>query len=282
MSNINVYQFSNYREYMKAYFEERKKHDPKFSHRYLSRRLGLFSPNFIMMIMQGKRNLTRSLAFKISQEFMHDEKETEYFESMVGFLQAKTNKEKDRYFNKMISLRRNYDTIEKIEEYQYEYYSNWYNLAIRELVTYPEFNDDYKWLAKKVFPHITPSQAKRSVELLLKLGLIEKKGISYIRISALISTGPEVSSLAIVNFHRKMAEMAAASLDTVPRDERDITACTVNISEKCVMDIKKAIAECRKKVLLIAEADTPADRVYQINFQVFPISAKNRKKNKKE
>lgn len=281
MDNINVYQFTNYREYLKAYFEERKKHDPKFSHRYLSRRLGLSSPNFIMMVMQGKRNLTRSLAFKISQEFNHDENEAEYFESIVGFAQAKTNKEKDRYFQKIISMRRNCN-VEKIEEHQYEYYSHWYNLAIRELVTYREFKDDFKWLAKKLFPPITLSQAKRSVELLLKLGLIKKKGTSYVRSSPLISTGPEVTSLAIVNFHRTMAEMAAASLDTVPRDERDITACTVNISEKGVAEIKKTIAECRKKVLSIAEADIPADRVYQINFQVFPISAKNKRKKGKE
>ena len=198
MDNINVYQFINYREYLKAYFKGRKKHDPKFSHRYLSRRLGLSSPNFIMMVMQNKRNLTRSLTFKISQEFKHDDKEAEYFENIVGFAQAKTNKEKDRYFNKMISLRRNCN-VEKIEEHQYEYYSNWYNLAIRELVTYPDFNGDFKWLAKKVSPPITPSQAKRSVDLLLKLKLIKRKGKSFIRSSSLISTGPEVSSLAIVN-----------------------------------------------------------------------------------
>lgn len=281
MDNRNVYQFTNYREYLKVYFEERKKHDPKFSHRYLSRRLGLSSPNFIMMVMQGKRNLTRSLAFKISQEFNHEDKEAEYFESIVGFVQAKTNKEKDRYFRKIISLRRNCN-VEKIEEHQYEYYSNWYNLAIRELVTYPECKGDFKWLAKKVFPPIAPSQAKHSVNLLLKLGLIKRKGTSYVRSSPLISTGPEVSSLAIVNFHRKMAEMAAASLDTVPRHERDITACTVNISEKGVVEIKKVLAECRGKVLSIAEADIPADRVYQINFQVFPISAKNKRKKQKE
>ncbi len=281
MEEIDVYQFTNYRKYIKAYFDERKKHDRKFSHRYLSQRLGLSSPNFIMMVMQGKRNLTRSLAYKISQEFNQDENEAEYFESIVGFAQAKTNKEKDRYFQKIISLRRNC-SVEKIEEHQYEYYSNWYNLVIRELVTYPEFKNNYNWLAKKVSPPITHSQTKRSVELLLKLGLIKRNGTSYVRSSLLISTGQEVFSLAIVNFHRKMAELAAASLDTSSHDERDITACTVNISETGIGEIKKVIAECRKKVLSIAEADTPADRVYQINFQVFPLSAKNKRKKQKE
>jgi uncharacterized protein (TIGR02147 family) len=276
MSTINVYQYIDYREYLKTYFNERKKNDPRFSHRYLSRRLGLTSPNFIMMVMQGKRNLTRPLAFKISEEFKHNTKETEYFECLVGFAQAETTSEKDRYFNRMAELRRK-TVVDKIEENQYEYYSNWYNPAVRELVTYPDFKGDYNWLAKKVLPRITEAQAKHSVELLLKLGLIQKTGKAYRRKSALISTGPAVTSLAVANFHRTMAQRAAAAMDIIPKEERDMSACTVNISQKGFQQIKEVVDECRKKVLEIAGADVPAERVYQVNFHLFPISAKDKK-----
>lgn len=281
MATINVYQYTDYREYLKAYFENRKKNDPKFSHRYLARRLGLSAPNFIMMVMQGKRNLTRQLAFRISEEFGHNPKEAEYFECMVGFAQAETTTEKDRYFTSMMTLRKASD-IDKIEESQYAYYSNWYNLVVRELVTYPDFKGDFNWLAKKIHPPITPVQAKRSVELLLKLGLIGEKGKTYVRKSALISTGPQVLSLAVSNFHRIMAQHAADAIDIIPKEERDMTACTVNISQKGFEHIKEALAECRRKVMAIAEADTPTERVYQVNFHLFPLSVKNKKKIIKE
>jgi uncharacterized protein (TIGR02147 family) len=229
------------------------------------------------MVMQGKRNLTRPLAFRISGEAGHDEKETEYFACMVDFARAKTFMEKDRCFKRLITLRKTVD-VEKIEEHQYEYYTNWYNLAVRELVTYPDFKGDYDWLAKKVRPQITPGQAKRSVELLLKLGLIKKNGKSFARSSALISTGPQVSSLAVANFHRTMAQQAAAAMDTVPKNERDMSSCTINISRKGFERVKKAVAECEKKIMAIAGADAPADRVYQVNFHLFPVSARDRKK----
>ena len=276
---MDIYTYTNYREYLKDYFEHRKSSDPKFSHRYLARRVGLSSPNFIMLVIQGKRNLTRSLAFKLSQEFEHTDRERDYFENLVGFAQAKTTKEKDSYFGRMITLRRR-SNVETIEQHQYDYYSHWYNLAVRELVTYPEFKGNYDWLAKKVFPRITPAQAKRSVELLLKLGLIKKKGSKYERASTLLTTGPEVQSLGVANFHRSMAQQAANALDTVSGDERDITACTVNISKRGFADIRKAVAECRGKILAIAEADAPADTVYQVNFQVFPLSARNKQATK--
>jgi uncharacterized protein (TIGR02147 family) len=273
MSTINIFQYTDYREYLKAYFVWRKKSDPKFSHRYFSRRLGLISTNFIMMVMQGKRNITQPMAFRISGEFKHNPKEAEYFESLVGFAKAETSSEKNQYFTRMMALRKT-TNVDKIDERQYEYYSNWYNLAVRELVTYPDFKGDYKWLAKKLVPRITETQAKRSVELLLKLGLIQKKGTTYSRKSVLVSTGPQVTSLAVANFHRTMAGRAAEAMDIIPKEERNMTACTVNISQEGFEKIKEAVAEWRKKILAIADSEKEAERVYQMNFQLFPLSMK--------
>ena len=274
----NVYGYTDYREYLNAYFAEQKAMGSGFSHRSLCRRLGLTSPNFILMVMQGKRNLTRQLAFSISGEAGHDEKETEYFACMVDFARAKTTMEKDRCFKRLIELRKTVN-VDKIEEHQYEYYTNWFNLAVRELVTYPDFKGNYNWLARKVRPQITPGQAKRSVELLLRLGLIKKNGKGFARNSALISTGPHVSSLAIANFHRTMSQQASMAIDTVPKNERNMSSCTINISQKGFEQVKGAVAECEKKIMAIAGADTPANRVYQVNFHLFPISAKDRKKS---
>jgi uncharacterized protein (TIGR02147 family) len=275
MKKASIFQFICYQDFLKEYFGARKKEDPKFSHRFLSKRLGLSSPNFIMMVMQGKRKLTRAMASKIAQEFKLSKKEAEYLECMVEFTRAATAREKDGYFSRMMELRKK-TNVNKLVDYQYELYSKWYNLAIRELVTYPEFKGNYSWLAKKVFPAITPGQAKDSVELLLRLGLIKKKGNAFVRSSALITTGPEVSSTAVSNFHRIMAQIGSSAIDAVPKNERDMTACTMNISQKGFEKIKETIAECREKVLSIAEDDSPADRVYHVNFHFFPVTTKER------
>ncbi len=272
---VRVYEYVNYREYLKAYFQDRKARDPKFSHRFLARKLDLVSPTFMMLVMQGKRNITEELAARIATALKLSDKEGEYFACMIGFDQAKTPSEKDHYFTRMIELRK-YSNVKKIEESQYEFYSNWYNIPIRELVTHPEFRGNYRWLAKKLIPSITGPQARRAVQLLLGLGLIRKKGKRFERTSRLMSTGDVVNSVAVVNFHRKMAEIAGASLDTVPKQERDITACTLNLDEQGFQVIRKIVAESRKKALSVAEAEVPAGRVYQINFQIYPVTKKNR------
>lgn len=277
---INIFEHTNYREYLKAYFGERRKKDKKFSHRWLAQKLDLATSNFIMLVMQGKRNLNRSLCFKISEVFKHSRKEAAYFENMVNFIQAKNNKEKDLYFSRMMSLRKNLK-VDKIEEWQYEYYTNWYNPVIRELVTNPDFNGDANTLAKTLVPAITPTQAKRSLGLLLKLGLIKKKGKRYIQNSPFISTGPEVNSLAVVNFHRKMGELAIESLDRIPKNERNITASTVYISQKAFDTIRNKIEDFRKEILELVDSNTEDERVYQLNFQIFPVSKMPKGKEKK-
>lgn len=267
----NVFEYTNFREYLKDYFDEAKKENPNFSHRWLSQQLGLSTPNLIMLVMQGKRNLTKSVAFKLCEVLEFSRKESDYFQNMVSFMQSKTNDEKNQHFTQMIELRRNLKTA-KIEEKHYEYYSNWYNPVVRELVTHPDFDGDPKWIAKRISPSITPVQAERSVKLLLELGLIKKDGEQYIQADSLISTGSSVNSLAVVNYHRKTAGLASESYDRHLKKERTITSCTINISPERFEELKRELTDFRKKALALAEDVGESTRVYQLNLQLFPVS----------
>ncbi len=268
----NIFEYTNFREYLKDFFNEEKKDNPVFSHRHLARKLGLSTPNLILLIMQGKRNLTRTVRYTLSKYLKLSNKESKYFTSMILFMQAKTHDEKNIHFMQMLDLRKNLK-IGKMEEHQFEYYSNWYNPVIRELVTHPDFNyDDYNWLAKSIIPSISPAQAKRSVELLLRLALIKKKGNGYIQTDSLISTGPEVNSLAVVNFHKKTAELAKESFDRFTLKERTVTSCTVNFTEEHFNELKREIADLRQKALSLAMDLNNSTRVYQMNIHLFPLT----------
>jgi uncharacterized protein (TIGR02147 family) len=268
---VNVFDYTDYREYLKDYFEERKESDPKFSHRWLARQLDLSTSNLLWLIIQGKRNLTSTLCHKLSEVFKLSRKESEYFENTVGFMQAKASREKDLYFSRMALLRKKLK-IDRIEERQYEYYTNWYHPVVRELVTNPSFNGGHETLCKMLVPSITPSQAKHSVELLKKLGMIKKQGGRFVQTSPLLTTGPEVNSLAIVNFHRAMGGLAIEALDRVSKNERNITSSTLYITRNVYEQMVKKIEDLRRELLAMADSVKQGERVYQVNFQVFPVS----------
>jgi uncharacterized protein (TIGR02147 family) len=271
-----IFSYTDFRKYLKDVFSELKKNNHGFSHRQFSQKLGLSTSNFIWLVMQGKRNLNQALCIKMSEIFKHTPKESEYFENMVNFLQAKTHKEKDRYFSRMMALRKNSD-IGKIDEDHYTYFSNWYNPVIREIVTRKDHSkNDFLSLARRVRPQISETQARKSVELLLELGMIKEKGSSFVESNPIVSTGPEVSSLAIANFHRTMGRLAIESLDSFPRDTRDNTACVIGLSKDSFEKVKQELAACRSRILNIAEAEKNPSCVYDVNLQFFPVTTEEK------
>lgn len=67
-----------------------------------------------------------------------------------------------------------------------------------------------------------------------------------------------------------MAELGVEAIERFPKNQRDISTLTVSLSAESLERIKALIKSVRDNIL--EEAKTGGDRVYQINFQVFPVS----------
>jgi uncharacterized protein (TIGR02147 family) len=276
---INIFDYFDYRQYLRELFDEKKRACAAFSHRALAQKLGLSTSNFILLVMQGKRNLNTDLRGKIAAFFGLGEKEAGYFETMISFAQAKTDSEKNRHLSRMISIRKSLQ-IYTLHDSQLEYLGKWYNPVLRELVTSLDWRGDFDLLARSVRPAITAAQAKRAVELLIECGLITLKDGEYVQTSSLITTNKTAISPVITNFHREMGQKALEALDAKDRENRNITGCTVHISKKTFERIKEELTQCRSRVLAPAQEDNNSDIVYQLNLQLFPVSAPARKRRK--
>jgi uncharacterized protein (TIGR02147 family) len=70
--------------------------------------------------------------------------------------------------------------------------------------------------------------------------------------------------------------MGKNAMVTVPKRERDVSNLTFCASEATMRRIADEIAALRQKILAMSENDKHADRVYQWNMQLFPVSHKAR------
>jgi uncharacterized protein (TIGR02147 family) len=222
------------------------------------------------------------MCFRLSELFKHTFTEAMYFETMVNFTQAIIPKEKDTYFSRMMVIRRRLK-VHTIEAWQYEYYTNWYNLVIRELIIDPVYKGDPAIVAKAILPPIKPSDVKRSIEVLLQLKFIKKQEKYYIQDSPVIATGTEVNSIAVNHFHKAMGQRAVEALDRIAKHERNITAVTLRVPKNTFKIIKQKIEDFRKELLALPTCcEEDGYRVYQINFQAFPVTREQEKVEKKE
>jgi uncharacterized protein (TIGR02147 family) len=76
----------------------------------------------------------------------------------------------------------------------------------------------------------------------------------------------------VANFQVSTIELAKQALDRHPWTCRDVSTLTLTLSEKTFMLAREKIEGLRKELLLLAEQDQNVNRVYQANFQLFPLT----------
>jgi uncharacterized protein (TIGR02147 family) len=267
-----IFEFIDYRKYLAEFYQEKKDTTQYFSYRYFAQKIGVNSPSFLKNVIEGKRNLTSNMAERFAKVLELNDKEKVYFLNLVAFNQAKSMSEKQQCYTVLRSM------SERVKESvlrddQFDCFSNWYVPAIRELVCIKDFKDDFSTLAASLVPPIDISRAKASVEMLLRLRLIEKtKNGTYRQTAMALAADDSITSIAVRNFTRTMIDHSKTSLETVDKNNRHISGITMGVSRETYEIITKEIEAFKDRLKIIVNNDNTADRIYQINIALFPIS----------
>jgi uncharacterized protein (TIGR02147 family) len=268
---VNIYDYTDYRQYLQEYYNEKKAQNPAFSYEVFARKAGFKSKGFLHHILTGKRNLSKNALFAIATAMQLDEKAFSFFQNMVAFNQAKSPGEKSFFFKKLMEASPK-SPAKLLQEGFYEFYSHWYYNTMRELITLVRFKEDYAFLGSLLNPPISAAQAKKAVQLLLQLGLVEKTRTGYKATHQAITTGDEAQEMAIRDFHQQNMDLAKIAMDTAEPEERDLSCLVVSLPESGFQTLKSEIQAFRKKLMRMADGMSGPNRIYHINFQFFPTS----------
>ncbi len=267
----NIFEYTDYRLYLKAAYAERRKENAKFSYRYIAAKVGFASPGFFSNVLAGDRDISLKLVIKFSELFNLKRKEKEYFEILVLFNKANSGGEKKEYLDRLMAMRGS--QIKKVEAHQWEYFEKWHNTAVRELIALRPFRGDFKALAAMIQPPISVPEARKSIELLLNLGLIRKgpDGV-FERTDALLTAGDEISRTLIDSFQVQSMDLAKQALEKLPTGSRNFSTLTLSVSSATYAAMIEELRNFRKRLMELARNSDDVDRVYQMNFHVFPVT----------
>jgi uncharacterized protein (TIGR02147 family) len=272
----NIFEFTDYRKFIQAYYDTQKERNHHFSFQVFCNDAGFPNKGFVHNVIHGLKNLSRLSALKFSQGMRLTKSESDFFESLVFFNQAKSVKEKNYYFEKLQSVRPmtpQASIAKKVADNQFSFYSTWYGSAIRSIIDmFPDKSNDYTWIAKNLYPRLSPVLVRKSIQTMLLLGLLEKKNNLLLVKDKIITTGREAQNLAVAHFHMETMKLARQSLTELPSDKRHITGLTLGISRAAYKQICEDIFALQEKILKMAETDEGSDAVYQLNFHLFPLS----------
>jgi uncharacterized protein (TIGR02147 family) len=279
LRDVCVYDYTDYRVFLADYYAEQKRKNPAFSYRYFARRAAVSSSGLYKEIIDGKRGLSRALISRFAQAMKLSRRESEYFEHLVYFTDAQSVEEKKLYFGKMMS---SYESkAYRLHADQFEYFSRWYYVAIKEMLAF-DSGSDVNRLSTALNPSIRPDQAEKALSILETLGLIRRSGKDgWERVDQVVSTGlpgddPNVNMLSVITFQKEMMRLAAEAYDRHPKKKLDMSTLTLAISNETYLAIKEEVAAFRRKLLSMAARDEKPDRLYQVNYQVFPLTKEGR------
>jgi uncharacterized protein (TIGR02147 family) len=269
---VNILDYIDYRRYLRDAYEERRKENPKFSYRFIAGKVGFSSPGFFANVLSGKKDISLKLALKFAELFRLGRKEKEYFETLVLFNKADGGSEKKEYLDRLLALRG--ARVKKVETHQWEYFEKWHHAVIRELISIKRFRGNYRALAAMVNPPITPQEARKSVELLERLDLVRKASDgAYERTDSAISAGDAISRALIGAYQVQAMDLAKYAMDHMPSGTRNFSTLTMSVSAQTYEAMLEELRAFRRRLLEMAQDSDNVDRVYQMNFHVFPLSA---------
>lgn len=273
---VNVSRYLDYKDYLEALYKALKQELDSYSYLSFAEDLGFSKTNVVHLMIKGKRPLSSKAAHKVADVLDLKGNDRKYFEDLVAYQNSRDSQERETIFQEMVSLKAKEVKAEDELLAQLEFFTDWYHSAIYELSFTKQFTSDTKELAAMLSPRIRPEQARRSLELLERLGLLAKDAESgaYAPTKGRISTGDEIASLAITRYHQRMIEMGKESLTSVDSPLRDISSISIAIPLSMMPELKKEISQFRKKLLSLASESQDPDTVYQMNVQLFPLTRK--------
>lgn len=269
----NVFEYLDYRQFLRDSFQEIQGRNPRFSHRAFARNAGFTSPNLLQLVTSGQRGLPQKSIPQLAEALGLGRAETEFLHDLVRFAHAHTLSSRDTIYRKILRCARFKDARPLAQE-QYECFRDWWIPVVRELAVHPDCRMRGDWIAARIRPKVTVPQVEKALDILLRLELIHKDANPprFVSSQVEVRTPPEVASVAVAEYHRSMLALAADSIESVPPHERDIRSATLGVSRNTALLLKERMTKLWEETLDEAGRETIPEVVIQWNTQLFPLT----------
>jgi uncharacterized protein (TIGR02147 family) len=275
VGKVHVYDYVNYRSFLKDKFNELKRKNPRFSYHSFRRLSGMGSPSYLKMVTEGHRNLGDPGIAMVARGFKLNEADTKYFYTLVKFNQAATTEEKDRYFREL-SHHKKFLEAKPLTNAQYQLFSHWYYVAILELLRLDagKKKKNTEWIKKNLKPEVGLVEIRHAITALVSLGLLTTRSGVLECTEAMLKTDEDVEDIAITNYHVQMCELAKHSVLHDTPHNREFAALTLITSAKGFKRAKQEIRMIRDNLHSIMEQDKEGKKtiVAHINMQLFQMN----------
>lgn len=274
--------YMNYRQFLGDFYLYKRKASKgslrAYTYAVFSAAANIKSPNYLKMIIEGKRNLSDDMIGKFGKALGFMKDQTEEFRLLVQFTQAMDPAERNMYLKKL-SEHRVAGKLKsgEIDRKTWEKVPNWVAWIIYAMIDQEGVSFDTATLKNLLRGKASEDEIDHALSTLISSGDLRRDEVTgELKKARNLTESPEEIPVALVR--KLQSQLMYLGLESLYQDqptEREFGTLTLSLTKTEFEEIKFKLRQMRKalhKDNSIARMKDKGERVYQLNIQLFPVT----------
>lgn len=274
--------YTDFRTYLKDFFEFKKAtlSTPvrPYSYSAFSAAADIRSPNYLKLIIEGQRNLSKTMIRRFAKALQLSKEETIEFTALVEYGQAQDPLERNRYLKALSDIRVSKQLKNgEIRSETWDRVPNWVTWVLYTMSDQAGVKFEASVLRQLMRGRAKFDEIKKSLKGLFEGGeLIQEEATGKVRKGRLLMNGSEDVPIEMVR--KLQSELIYLGLESLFQDEsvdREFGALTLCLTKEEFEQIKFELRQMRKRIfknISVNRERSKGERVYQFNIQLFPVT----------
>lgn len=270
--------FRKYLEDFYLYKRELTKRDLRpYSYAMFSAAANIKSPNYLRMIIEGKRNLSEEMIGKFAKAMGLNREEAQDFRLLVLYNQATDPAER----NLLLKQLSEYRVSQKLKSGQidrktWEKIPSWISWILYAMIDQENVRFDASVLRDLLRKKASSDEIQEALQVLINSGEIELDATGAAKKARNLIESPEEVPVALVR--KLQAQLMYLGMESLFNDsplDREFGTLTLSLTQSEFEELKFKLRQMRKqthKDNSIRRMESKGERVYQMNLQLFPVT----------
>lgn len=277
-----VSDYLDYRLFLADFYQYKKNKTRRdlrpYNYQMFSAAADIKSPNYLKMIIEGRRNLSDDMILKFAKALGLGKDQTEEFFHLVHFTQTSEPAERNMHLKKLSEMRVEQKLRSgEIDQRTWNKIPNWAAWIIYAMVDMNGVSFDTATLKKLLRGKASDYEIETALNSLLSSGeLVKDSATGEIKKARhLIDEADEIPVALVRKLQTQLMYLGLESLYQDQPTEREFGTLTLSLTKEEFNEIKFKLRQMRKSIHKdnsIARAKSKGEKVYQLNIQLFPVT----------
>ncbi len=274
--------YTDFRQFLNDVYLHRRKTEStglrQYSYSAFSAAADIKSPNYLKLIIEGRRNLSDDMIQRFAKALRLHKSEAEEFRALVHYGQATEPIQRNHYLKELADLRaRRAFASGEINQEAWDKVPGWIGWVLYAMSEQYGVSFDPDELYRLVRAKTSPEDIRGELKRLMDHGDLKTEDGQVVKGRDLIESPQE---LPVEMIRKLQAELIYLGIESLFKDspkEREFGALTMAMTQQEFEQVRFELRQLRKRIqkdLMVKRQSSKGDRVYQINIQLFPVTDK--------